>query len=36
VAGQPIVETPRDAVEAFASMRLDHLVLGDRLVSRPS
>jgi carbamoyltransferase len=36
VAGQPIVETPRDAVEAFASMRLDHLVLGDRFVSRPS
>lgn len=34
VAGQPIVETPEDAVAAFAAMRLDHLVLGDRLVSR--
>lgn len=35
VAGQPIVESPKDAVEAFAAMPLDHLVLGDRLVSRP-
>lgn len=34
VAGQPIVETPQDAVTAFAGMRLDHLVLGDRLVSK--
>ena len=34
VAGQPIVETPRDAVEAFASMRLDYLVMGDLLVSK--
>jgi carbamoyltransferase len=34
VAGQPIVETPQDAVEAYAAMPLDHLVLGDRLLSR--
>ncbi|ONI76450.1 hypothetical protein ALI144C_36750 [Actinosynnema sp. ALI-1.44] len=34
VAGQPIVETPRDAVDAFGAMPLDHLVLGDRLLSR--
>jgi carbamoyltransferase len=34
VAGQPIVETPGDAVEAFGSMRLDHLVLGERLISK--
>jgi carbamoyltransferase len=34
VAGQPIVETPRDAVQAFAGMRLDHLVMGELLVSK--
>jgi carbamoyltransferase len=34
VAGQPIVESPKDAVDAYAAMPLDHLVLGDRLVSR--
>ncbi|MEV6669009.1 carbamoyltransferase C-terminal domain-containing protein [Streptomyces sp. NPDC051162] len=34
VAGQPIVETPEDAVEAFAGMRLDHLVVGDRLATK--
>ncbi|MFC5725037.1 carbamoyltransferase [Streptomyces gamaensis] len=34
VAGRPIVETPEDAVEAFAAMRLDHLVVGDRLASK--
>ncbi|MER7487026.1 carbamoyltransferase C-terminal domain-containing protein [Streptomyces sp. NPDC126497] len=34
VAGQPIVETPQEAVEAFAAMNLDHLVVGDQLVSK--
>lgn len=34
VAGQPIVETPEEAVEAFASMNLDHLVVGGQLVSK--
>jgi carbamoyltransferase len=34
VAGQPIVETPEDAIAAFAAMQLDHLLMGDRLVSR--
>ncbi|GAA0911571.1 carbamoyltransferase family protein [Streptomyces thermoalcalitolerans] len=34
VAGQPIVETPEEAVEAFAAMNLDHLVVGDALVSK--
>ncbi|HEU5473549.1 MAG TPA: carbamoyltransferase C-terminal domain-containing protein [Actinophytocola sp.] len=34
VAGQPIVETPEDAVAAFGAMHLDHLVLGRLLVSR--
>ncbi|GGS67241.1 carbamoyltransferase C-terminal domain-containing protein [Streptomyces griseoviridis] len=34
VAGQPIVETPEEAVEAFAGMNLDHLVVGDQLVSK--
>lgn len=33
VAGQPIVETPEDAVAAFTAMRLDHLVVGNRLMS---
>lgn len=35
VAGQPIVETPEDAVNGFAGMRLDYLVIGDRLVKHP-
>jgi carbamoyltransferase len=34
VAGEPIVETPEDALRAFGSMRLDHLVLNGHLVSR--
>jgi carbamoyltransferase len=34
VAGQPIVETPEDAIAAFGSMRLDYLVLGDLLISK--
>ncbi|WP_367137295.1 MULTISPECIES: carbamoyltransferase family protein [Streptomyces] len=34
VAGRPIVETPEDAVEAFAGMQLDHLVVGDRLATK--
>ncbi|MFE0530351.1 carbamoyltransferase family protein [Micromonospora sp. SD19] len=35
VAGQPIVETPEDAVQAFVSMRLDYIVIGDRLFKHP-
>ncbi len=35
VAGQPIVETPQDALRAFASMRLDYLVMSGRLVRHP-
>ncbi|MFL6137227.1 MAG: carbamoyltransferase [Frankiaceae bacterium] len=35
VAGQPIVETPEDAVDAFAGMRLDYLVIGDRIYCHP-
>ena len=34
VAGEPIVETPEAAITAFTSMRLDYLVMGDRLVAR--
>jgi carbamoyltransferase len=34
VAGEPIVETPQDAIRAFTTMRLDYLVMGDRLVSK--
>ncbi|MBM4142341.1 MAG: carbamoyltransferase [Lentisphaerae bacterium] len=32
VAGQPIVETPDDAVETFASTAIDALVMGDLLL----
>ncbi len=35
VAGQPIVETPRDALQGFVSMNLDYLVIADRLVKHP-
>jgi carbamoyltransferase len=35
VAGQPIVETPEDAVAAFRGMRLDYLVIGDRVYRQP-
>jgi carbamoyltransferase len=31
---EPLVETPRDAVNAFLGMPLDALVLGDRLVTK--
>jgi carbamoyltransferase len=34
VAGQPIVETPQDAISAFAGMNLDYLVMGERLVGK--
>ena len=33
--GQPIVETPDDAVHSFLAMRLDHLVIGPFLIQRP-
>ncbi|WP_047872258.1 carbamoyltransferase C-terminal domain-containing protein [Nocardiopsis sp. RV163] len=37
VAGEPIVETPEEAVAAFARMNLDHLVVdGRHLLSRSS
>lgn len=35
VAGQPIVETPAEAVTAFVGMKLDYLVVGDRLIRHP-
>jgi carbamoyltransferase len=35
VAGQPIVETPEDALAAFAGMRLDYLAMSGRLVRHP-
>ena len=34
VKGEPIVETPRDAVECFLSTGIDDLVLHDRVVSK--
>ncbi|MBR1217654.1 carbamoyltransferase [Bradyrhizobium sp. U87765 SZCCT0131] len=34
VKGEPIVETPRDAVACFLTTGIDHLVLHDRLVSK--
>jgi carbamoyltransferase len=36
VAGQPIVETPEDAVAGFVSMKLDYLVIGNQLVKHPN
>lgn len=33
-AGQPIVETPADALDAFLTMKMDLLVLHDRMVDR--
>ena len=35
VAGEPIVESPDDALRTFRAARLDLLVLGDHLVRRP-
>lgn len=35
VAGQPIVESPRDAVQGFVSMKLDYLMICGRLVKHP-
>ena len=34
VKGEPIVETPRDAVICFLTTGIDHLVLHDTLVSK--
>jgi carbamoyltransferase len=34
VKGEPIVETPEDAVYCFLSTGIDHLVLHDTLVSK--
>lgn len=35
VAGSPIVETPRDAIECYLSTGIDVLVLGDFIVKKP-
>lgn len=35
VAGEPIVETPRDALSCFLFTGMDHCVLGEYLVSKP-
>ena len=35
VRGEPIVCTPNDALRAFATAKLDHLALGNHLVSHP-
>ena len=34
VKGEPIVETPRDAVVCFLTTGIDNLILHDRLVSK--
>ncbi|WP_373307516.1 carbamoyltransferase C-terminal domain-containing protein [Micromonospora lutea] len=34
VAGEPIVCSPADALNCFLSTEIDHLVLGNRLVSK--
>ncbi|MBF0341017.1 MAG: hypothetical protein HQL95_08665 [Magnetococcales bacterium] len=33
--GAPLVHTPREAIDAFVSMGLDHLILGDWILDRP-
>lgn len=33
-AGEPLVETPDDALKAFLKMKLDHLVIGKYIVSK--
>jgi carbamoyltransferase len=35
IAGRPIVETPRDAIECFVSTSIDALVLHDLLIEKP-
>jgi len=34
-AGEPIVETPADAVRTFLATDLDYLAIGDFLVEKP-
>jgi len=34
VAGEPIVETPEDAIKCFLSTRIDYLVLGDIILKK--
>jgi carbamoyltransferase len=36
IAGQPIVETPDDALDCFVNTEIDYLVIGDYLVSKNS
>jgi carbamoyltransferase len=36
VKGEPIVETPEDAINCFLSTGMDYLVLHDRLVAKKS
>jgi carbamoyltransferase len=36
VKGEPIVETPRDAMACFINTGIDHLILYDTLVSKTS
>ena len=33
-AGEPIVETPEDALRCFLNTDMDHLILHDRIVSK--
>ena len=33
--GEPIVESPKDAISAFLNMDIDYLVMGDYIVSKP-
>ena len=35
VRGEPIVESPRDAVATFAGSGLDALVMGDLVLEKP-
>lgn len=33
--GEPIVESPKDAISAFLNMDIDYLVMGDYIISKP-
>ncbi len=36
IRGEPIVHTPRQALESFEALRIDALVMGDFVIQHPS
>jgi carbamoyltransferase len=33
--GEPIIESPKDAILSFLNMDIDYLVMGDYIISKP-